>query len=95
MVSHTFVTTHSHKCVQPQPPPHPKVTLSKEGCVALTTQHCNKFCQFQTALQGAWNKLDETVKTIASLHHESFQRIQNDLCMGCGMLRYQLSKLNA
>ncbi|KAG2122417.1 hypothetical protein BD769DRAFT_1319439, partial [Suillus cothurnatus] len=50
---------------------------------------------FKLALQGAWDGLDETVKTIASSHQKSFCRIQNDLCIGHRMMRFKRSKLSA
>ncbi|KAG1791817.1 uncharacterized protein HD556DRAFT_1432770 [Suillus plorans] len=95
MVSHTFTATNSCRRVQAQPHRRPKVTLSKEARAALTAQRRNKSRQFKTALHNAWSELDDTVKAIASSHHKSFRRVQNDLCMGRGMLRYQRSKLSA
>ncbi|KAG1740118.1 uncharacterized protein EDB91DRAFT_1082100 [Suillus paluster] len=50
---------------------------------------------FKLALQDSWNGLDETVKTIASSHHKSFHHVQNDLCIGRGMMRFKHSKLSA
>ncbi|KAG1893993.1 uncharacterized protein F5891DRAFT_1131068 [Suillus fuscotomentosus] len=95
MVSHSFVATNSCRWVQAQPPRHPKVTLSKEARAAITAQRRNKSHQFRVALHNAWDELDETMKTIVSSHHKSFRRVQNDLCMGRGMLCYQHSKLSA
>ncbi|KAG1795025.1 uncharacterized protein HD556DRAFT_1473186 [Suillus plorans] len=95
MVSHSFMVTNSRRRVQAQPPRRPKVTLSKEARAAITAQRCNKSHQFRVALHNAWDELDETMKTIASSHHKSFCRVQNDLCMGRGMLHYQRSKLSA
>ncbi|KAG2151061.1 uncharacterized protein EDB93DRAFT_1083771 [Suillus bovinus] len=95
MVSHSFMVTNSRRRVQAQPSRRPKVTLSKEARAAITAQHHNKSHQFRVALHNAWDELNETMKTIASSHHKSFRRVQNDLCMGCGMLHYQHSKLSA
>ncbi|KAG1835967.1 hypothetical protein DFJ58DRAFT_735336 [Suillus subalutaceus] len=46
------------------------------------------------ALSDAWDGLDEMVKTIASSHHKSFRCVQNDLCLGRGLMRFKHSKLN-
>ncbi|KAG1758475.1 hypothetical protein EDD22DRAFT_783882, partial [Suillus occidentalis] len=50
--------------------------------------------QFKSALNDAWNNLDETVKTIASSHHKSFRRVENDLCSGHGLMKFKCTKLN-
>ncbi|KAG1884169.1 hypothetical protein F4604DRAFT_1575016 [Suillus subluteus] len=95
MVSQSFMATHSRKCIQGQAPRCVKVTLSKEACVALTARHRDKSNLFKTDLHSAWTEIDEAVKSITSSHHKSFRHVQNVLCMGHGMLRYQCSKLNA
>lgn len=89
------MATHGRKRVQAQAPHRAKVTLSKEARAALTAQRRDKSRQFKTDLHSAWSEIDETMKSIASSHHKSFRRVQNELCMGRGMLRYQRSKLNA
>ncbi|KAG1792380.1 hypothetical protein EV424DRAFT_1280151, partial [Suillus variegatus] len=77
------------------PTRHTRVTLSKEARAALTARRRENAHQFRSALGDAWNGLDETVKEIASSHHKSFRRVQNDLCLGQGMMRFKRSKLNA
>jgi hypothetical protein len=94
MVSHSFTTTKSRKRIRALPLRRPKVVLSKEARAALTANRRDKSHCFKIALDGAWNVLDETMKTIASSHHKSFRRVQNELCMGRGHMRYQQSKLN-
>ncbi|KAG2752759.1 hypothetical protein P692DRAFT_201706736 [Suillus brevipes Sb2] len=95
MVSQSFMATHGRKRVQAQAPHCAKVSLSKEARTALTAQRCDKSFRFKTDLHSAWSEIDETMKSIASSHHKSFRRVQNELCMGHGMLHYQRSKLNA
>ncbi|KAG1781334.1 hypothetical protein EV702DRAFT_1193517 [Suillus placidus] len=41
------------------------------------------------------NQLDDATKTIAASHHKSVRHVQNDLYIGCGLLRSRRSKLNA
>jgi hypothetical protein len=77
------------KRVQANPTHRPRVTLSKEARAALTVRRRDNSRRFKSALQDAWNGLDETVKTIASSHHKSFRRVQNDLCIGRGMMRFK------
>lgn len=89
------MATHGRKRVQAQAPHRAKVTLSKEARAALTAQRRDKSRQFKTDLHSAWSEIDETMKSIASSHHKSFRRVQNELCMGRGMLCYPRSKLNA
>jgi hypothetical protein len=94
MVSQSFTTTKSRKRIQALPPRRPKVILSKEARAALTANRRDKSHCFKIALNDAWDVLDETVKTIASSHHKSFRRVQNELCVGRGRMRYQRSKLS-
>ncbi|KAG0699235.1 hypothetical protein DFH29DRAFT_769150, partial [Suillus ampliporus] len=86
--------TQTRKRVQALPTRRTRVTLSKEAHAALTARRRENAHQFRSALGGAWNGLDETVKEIASSHHKSFRRVQNDLCLGRGMMRFKHSKLN-
>lgn len=95
MATQTFHATQTHKRVQALPTRHTRVTLSKEARAALTARRRENAHQFRSALGDAWNGLDETVKEIASSHHKSFRRVQNDLCLGRGMMRFKRSKLNA
>ncbi|KAG2086295.1 hypothetical protein BD769DRAFT_1681241 [Suillus cothurnatus] len=88
------MATHSRKCVQAQAPRHVKVTLSKEAHAALTACHHDKSHCFKTDFHSAWTEIDKTVKSITSSHHKSFRCVQNQLCMGRGMLHYQCSELN-
>lgn len=83
------------KCVQAKPTHRPRVTLSKEARAALTVRRRDNSHHFKSALQDAWNGLDETVKMISSSHHNSFRHVQNDLCIGRGMMRFKCSKLSA
>jgi hypothetical protein len=95
MVLQSFMATHSHKCVQAQAPRCVKVTLSKEAHAALTAHHDDKSHCPETDLHSAWTEINKTVKSITSSHHKSFHHVQNQLCMGHGMLHYRCSKLNA
>ncbi|KAG1790938.1 uncharacterized protein HD556DRAFT_1241544 [Suillus plorans] len=88
------MATHSCKHVQ-APCCCIKVTLSKEARAALTAQRRDKSRRFETDLHSAWTEIDETMKSISSSHHKSFRHVQNELCMGRGMLCYQRLKLNA
>jgi len=94
MAIQTFHATQTHKRVQALPTRHTRVTLSKEAHVALTAQRHENVYRFKSALSDAWNGLDQTVKAIASSHHKSFRHVQNDLCLGRGMMRFKRSKLN-
>ncbi|KAG1871317.1 hypothetical protein DFJ58DRAFT_644462, partial [Suillus subalutaceus] len=70
----------------------PKVHLSKEARALLTTQRRQKSQGFRTALHEAWLHLDESMKTIASSHHKSIRRVQNDLYVGHTALRFKRTK---
>ncbi|KAG1782890.1 hypothetical protein EV702DRAFT_932728, partial [Suillus placidus] len=72
-----------------------KVVLSKEARAALKHSRQEKSHQFKDALDDAWNQLDDATKTIATSHHISVCRVQNDLYIGRGLLRSRCSKLNA
>jgi len=50
--------------------------------------------RFKVALDSAWNQIDEATKTIASAHHKSIRRVQNELYIGRGTLRSRRSKPN-
>ncbi|KAG1860769.1 hypothetical protein F4604DRAFT_1930089 [Suillus subluteus] len=95
MATQTFHATQTRKRVQALPTRRTRVTLSKEARTALTARRRENAHQFRSALGDAWNGLDETIKEIASSHHKSFHRVQNDLCLGRGMMRFKRSKLNA
>ncbi|KAG2114527.1 hypothetical protein DEU56DRAFT_748933 [Suillus clintonianus] len=95
MATQTFHATQTRKRIQALPTRRTRVTLSKEARAALTARRRENAHQFRSALGDAWNGLDETVKEIASSHHKSFRRVQNDLCLGRGMMRFKRSKLNA
>ena len=96
MTTQSFHATQSrHKRVQAPPHRRTRVILSKEARAALTAQRRESSHRFKSALDDAWNGLDETIKTVASSHHKSFRRVQNDLCLGRGMMRFKRSKLNA
>jgi hypothetical protein len=91
----SFYAMQVRTCGQAAPAHRTRVTLSKEAYAAITTQcHENSQC-FRSALNDAWDGLDKTVKTIASSHHKSFHHVQNDRCLGCGLMRFRHSKLNA
>jgi hypothetical protein len=81
--------------VQMQPRIRPKVVLSKEARSMLNANRRTKSHQFKVALDDAWNQIDDATKTIASAHHKSVRRVQNDLYIGHGTLRSRRSKLNA
>jgi hypothetical protein len=78
-----------------QPRIHPKVVISKEARALLTANRHTKSRQFKIALDEAWGQIDEATKTIASAHHKSICRVQNELYIGHGILRSKRSKLNA
>ncbi|KAG1787786.1 uncharacterized protein HD556DRAFT_1246258 [Suillus plorans] len=77
-----------------QPRIRPKVILSKEACSILNANRQTKSRQFKVALDNAWDQIDDATKTIASAHHKSVRRVQNDLYIGHGILRSRHSKLN-
>ncbi|KAG1845222.1 hypothetical protein C8R48DRAFT_554198, partial [Suillus tomentosus] len=72
----------------------PKVVLSKEACTALRLDRRAKSLRFKNALDDAWKQLDDTTKNIATSHHKSIRRVQNDLYIGRGLIRSKRSKLN-
>ncbi|KAG1747011.1 hypothetical protein EDD22DRAFT_981916 [Suillus occidentalis] len=74
------------------PRTRPKVHLSKEARALLTSQRRQKSRVFRAALDDAWFRIDESVKTIASSHHKSVRRVQNDLYLGHATLRYKHMK---
>ncbi|KAG1843380.1 hypothetical protein DFJ58DRAFT_731671 [Suillus subalutaceus] len=78
-----------------QPRIRPKVVISKEARALLTANRRTKSRQFKIALDEAWGQIDEATKTIASAHHKSIRRVQNELYIGQGILRSKRSKLNA
>ncbi|KAG1843422.1 hypothetical protein C8R48DRAFT_618900, partial [Suillus tomentosus] len=69
--------------------------LSKEARSMLNANRRTKSHQFKVALDDTWNQIDDAMKTIASAHHKSVRRVQNDLYIGHGTLRSRRSKLNA
>ncbi|KAG2056747.1 hypothetical protein BDR06DRAFT_981177 [Suillus hirtellus] len=78
----------------------PRVILSKEARVLLTSQHHQKSKGFKTALNDAWLHINKMVKTIASSHHKSIRHVANNLYMGCVLrpctkgLRFKCLKSN-
>ncbi|KAG1775790.1 hypothetical protein EV702DRAFT_937025, partial [Suillus placidus] len=72
----------------------PKVTMSKEARATLTAGRCAKSRQFKVALDEAWNQLGDVTKTIASAHHKSIRRVQNELYIGHGILHSRCTKPN-
>ncbi|KAG2108907.1 uncharacterized protein F5147DRAFT_652503 [Suillus discolor] len=89
-----FISPITRKHVQALPTRRTRVTLSKEARTALTAWHRENVHHFRSALGDAWKGLDETVKEITSSHHKSFHCVQNDLCLGWGMMRFKRSKFN-
>ncbi|KAG1778325.1 hypothetical protein EV702DRAFT_1196329 [Suillus placidus] len=89
MVNQTLSTMRRVQCL---PRTRPKVHLSKEARALLTTQRRQKSRVFRAALDDAWFRIDESVKTIASSHHKSIRHVQNDLYMGHAALRYKRTK---
>ncbi|KAG1793274.1 uncharacterized protein HD556DRAFT_1443705 [Suillus plorans] len=90
MVSQTLTTAKKH--VQHLARIRPKVRLSKEVRALLTAQRCQKSRVFKAALDEAWLRIDESVKTIASSHHKSIRRVQNDLYVGHAALCFKHTK---
>jgi hypothetical protein len=78
--------------VQRLPRTRPKVHLSKDARALLTIQRRQKSRVFRATLDDAWFQIDESVKTIASSHHKSVRRVQNDLYLGHAALRYKMLK---
>lgn len=78
-----------------QPRTRPKVIMSKETRAILSANRRLKSRQFKVALDDAWDQIDEAMKAIASTHHKSIRRVQNDLWIGHGILRSKRSKPNA
>ncbi|KAG2120041.1 hypothetical protein DEU56DRAFT_747105 [Suillus clintonianus] len=96
MVSRSFYTSKndSRRVRTQHPRIRPKVTMSKEARATLTAGRRAKSRQFKVALDEAWNQLDDATKTIASAHHKSIRRVQNDLYIGHGILRSRRTKPN-
>ncbi|KAG0693654.1 hypothetical protein DFH29DRAFT_1007060 [Suillus ampliporus] len=68
--------------------------MSKEARATLTAGRRAKSGQFKVALDEAWNQLNDATKTIASAHHKSIRRVQNELYIGHGILRSRRTKPN-
>lgn len=97
MVTQSFHTTKhigSPRRTQAPLQTHPKVSLSKEARAALKSKQCKKSRLFKDALDNAWDQIDQATKTIASSHHKSIWRVQNNLYFGCGTLRSRHVKPN-
>jgi hypothetical protein len=84
----------STRRVQPPTRQRPKVVLSKEARTALRLDRRAKSLRFKNALDDAWKQLDDATKNIATSHHKSIRRVQNDLYIGRGLIRSKRSKLN-
>ncbi|KAG2143101.1 hypothetical protein DEU56DRAFT_870617 [Suillus clintonianus] len=82
------------KHIQPPTRQRAKVVLSKEARAALRLDRRAKSLRFKDSLDDAWKQLDDATKTIATTHHKSIRRVQNDLYVGRGLLRSKRSKPN-
>ncbi|KAG1828057.1 hypothetical protein DFJ58DRAFT_737991 [Suillus subalutaceus] len=94
MVIQSFYTKSRSRHVQAPPRTRPKVTLSKEARTALKLQRNKKSRQFKDTLDVAWSQINDATRTIATSHHKSIRRVENELYMGHGLLRSKLSKVN-
>ncbi|KAG2741137.1 hypothetical protein P692DRAFT_201684588, partial [Suillus brevipes Sb2] len=97
MVIHTFQADKratGAKRFQPATRQRPKVVLSKDARAALRLSRCAKSLRFKQALDDAWRQMDDAAKTIATSHHKSIRRVQNDLYTGRGPLRSKRLKPN-
>ncbi|KAI6026437.1 hypothetical protein BKA83DRAFT_4462843 [Pisolithus microcarpus] len=81
--------------VQPKACPRIKVILSANARAALKLNQYDKMEKFKKDLDDAWQSLDKVTKTLASKHHKSVQRIQNDLHLGHMKFRSKHSKISA
>ncbi|KIK21243.1 hypothetical protein PISMIDRAFT_104387 [Pisolithus microcarpus 441] len=81
--------------VQPKARPRIKVILSANARAALKLNQYDKTEKFKKDLDDAWQSLDKVTKTLASKHHKSVQRVQNDLHLGHMKFRSKHSKISA
>ena len=96
MVSQAFTTCQAGgQRVQPKPrPSRVKVVLSAEARAALKLDRHEKSLRFKKDLDHAWKSLEDVTKTIASKHHKSVKRVQNELHLGHTKFRSRHNKIN-
>ncbi|KAI6100913.1 hypothetical protein EDD16DRAFT_1463800, partial [Pisolithus croceorrhizus] len=72
-----------------------KVVLSADAHAILKLNQREKAEWFREDLDDAWQSLDKVTKTLASKHHKSLWRVQNDLYLGHMKFHSRKSKINA
>ncbi|KAI5994435.1 hypothetical protein EDD15DRAFT_2165994 [Pisolithus albus] len=96
MVIQTFYSSKSTgRRVQPKARPRIKVVLSANARAALKLNQHDKAERFKRDLDDAWQSLDKVTKTLASKHHKSIRRVENDLHLGHMKFRSRHSKISA
>ncbi|KAI6036211.1 hypothetical protein BKA83DRAFT_4042354 [Pisolithus microcarpus] len=96
MVIQTFYSSKSTaRRVQPKARPRIKVILSANARAALKLNQHDKAERFKKDLDDAWQSLDKVTKTLASKHHKSIRRVENDLHLGHMKFRSRHSKISA
>jgi len=96
MVSQVFPASRpGAQRVQPKARSRIKVILSAEARAALRLNQHEKSEQFKKDLDNAWRSLEKVTKTLASKHHKSVRRVENDLYLGHAKFRSRRNKINA
>ncbi|KAI6029378.1 hypothetical protein BKA83DRAFT_4489339 [Pisolithus microcarpus] len=96
MVIQTFYSSKSTaRRIQPKARPWIKVILSANARAALKLNQHDKAERFKKDLDDAWQSLDKVTKTLASKHHKSIRRVENDLHLGHMKFRSRHSKISA
>lgn len=82
--------------VHPRAPrPRPRITLSKEAREALKLDQREKSRRFREDLDNAWKSVNNVTQTLASRHHKSIRRVQNELYFGHPKFCSRRNKINA
>ena len=81
--------------VQPKACSCVKVVLSMEACTALRLNQHEKSQQFQKDLNNAWRSFKKVTKMLASKHHKSVCRVENEFYLGHTKFHSRRDKINA
>jgi len=96
MVSQVFLPSKpAPRHIQPRARPCTKVVLSAEACATLKLNWHEKTEWFKKDLDVACRSLNEITTTLASKHHKSVQRVQNELTLGHVKFCYRHNKVSA
>jgi len=87
-----FVQKGQQGLVQPPSQPWTKVTLTQEAREELLAQRRKKTEHFKQDLDGTWQQIDDTTKTIALANHKSVNRVQRKLYLGHSSFHTRRSK---